>query len=59
MWHRVEATADSLSINISLMASSWADLAADAIRQRLRAHEAARYAHGNNSSGCVLISVTG
>lgn len=33
MWHRVECTEDSISINISLVGSTWADLIADATRQ--------------------------
>ena len=42
MWHRVECLEDSVSINISLMGASWADLVADAVRQRLLCHAAAR-----------------
>jgi hypothetical protein len=39
----VECTSDvSLSVNISLMAASWADLVADALRQRLLCHPPAR-----------------
>ena len=41
-WHRVQALDDSLSINISLMASNLADLIADALRQRLLCHADAR-----------------
>ena len=42
MWHRVECVEDSLSINISLMGQAWADLVADAVRQRLLTHTAGR-----------------
>ena len=41
-WHRVECDADSISINISLMGASYADLIVDAVRQRLRCHPSAR-----------------
>ena len=41
-WHRVACTSDSISVNISLMASCWADLIADALRQRLLCHTPAR-----------------
>ena len=34
MWHRVQCDDDSISINVSLMGASWADLVADALRQR-------------------------
>jgi len=33
MWHRVEATEDSISINISMMPSTWADVVGDALKQ--------------------------
>ena len=42
MWHRVECTEDSVSINISLMGATWADLVSDALRQSLLRHAAAR-----------------
>ena len=42
MWHRVVCGKDSISINISLMGSTWADLVADALRQRLLADSQAR-----------------
>lgn len=42
MWHRVECEEDSLSINVSLMGMSWADMIGGAVAQRLRAHAAAR-----------------
>ncbi len=35
IWHSVEATEDSLSVNISLVGMTWADVAADAVRQLL------------------------
>jgi len=35
VWHRVDATEDSLSINLSIVATTWADIAADAVRQLL------------------------
>ena len=41
-WHRVECDEDSLSINVSLMGTTWADHVADALRQRLLTHAAAR-----------------
>lgn len=41
-WHRVECEENSLSINVSLMGLSWADLVGDALKQRLRTHDAAR-----------------
>jgi len=43
-WHRVECEEDSLSINVSLMGLSWADVVGGAITQRLKAHAAARRA---------------
>ena len=42
MWHRVQCIDDSVSINVSLMGSSWADVVSDALRQRLLAASAAR-----------------
>ena len=42
MWHRVECDEDSVSINVSLMGALWADVVADALRQRLLCHAAAR-----------------
>ena len=42
-WHKVECLEeDSLSINVSLMGSTWADLIADSLRQRLLCHSEAR-----------------
>jgi len=35
MWHRVECTEDSISINISMMPSSWSDLVCDGIRHMM------------------------
>jgi hypothetical protein len=35
MWHQVECLEDSLSINVSLVGSSWADLFANSLRQLL------------------------
>ena len=35
VWHSVEATDDSLSVNISLVGMTWADVAADAVRSLL------------------------
>ncbi len=35
VWHKVEALDDSLSVNISLVGMTWADVAADGIRQLL------------------------
>ena len=34
MWHRVECVDDSVSINVSLMGATWADLIADAAERR-------------------------
>ena len=42
MWHRVECDEESVSINVSLMGALWADVVADALRQRLLCHAAAR-----------------
>ena len=42
MWHRVESEEDSVSMNVSLMGLLWADLVADAVRQRLLSYPAAR-----------------
>lgn len=42
MWHRVECEDDSISINISLVGSTWADVIADSVRQLLWHQEATR-----------------
>ena len=42
MWHRVECTSDSVSINVSLMGASWAEHVAEALKQRLLCHASAR-----------------
>lgn len=34
-WHQVECTEDSISMNISLIAPSWADLVSDAVHHLL------------------------
>ena len=41
-WHRVKCEEDSLSINISLMGLTWADLFMDALKQRVLTHASAR-----------------
>lgn len=41
-WHRVECEEDSLSVNLSLLGLSWAELLADAARQRAWAVPALR-----------------
>ena len=41
-WHKVECTEDSISINISMMGACYADLIADAVRQRLLCDASAR-----------------
>jgi hypothetical protein len=38
VWHRVECTEDSLSMNISLIGLSWADHVADATRHAMWRH---------------------
>uniref|UniRef100_A0A6V3TSE0 JmjC domain-containing protein n=2 Tax=Lotharella globosa TaxID=91324 RepID=A0A6V3TSE0_9EUKA len=35
MWHRVECAEDSISINISMMPTSWSDLVSDGIRHMM------------------------
>ena len=35
IWHQVEATADSISVNFSVIGCSWADVTATAVRQLL------------------------
>jgi len=42
MWHRVECEQDSISINISLVGNTWADVIADSVRQLLWQQEATR-----------------
>ena len=60
-WHRVECVEDSVSINVSLMGASWADVVADALRQRLLAARSARapvcmesIADGRSQLGAIL-----
>ena len=42
VWHRVECTEDSLSMNISLIGLSWADHVADATRHAMWRHSSMR-----------------
>ena len=42
MWHRVECVEDSVSLNVSLIGTTWAEFVPAAIRQRLLCHAHAR-----------------
>jgi len=61
MWHQVECEEDSISINVSIMGQTWADLIAEAVRQRLLAHPESRapicmgsITHGREQARCLL-----
>mmetsp|Transcript_8009 Transcript_8009/g.14842 ORF Transcript_8009/g.14842 Transcript_8009/m.14842 type:complete len:664 (+) Transcript_8009:169-2160(+) len=49
MWHKVECTEDSISINISLMPTSWSDVVSEGLRQMMWREKAWREAIHNLS----------